>query len=52
MPLSHGIAHHFLGAMFAHSTCLCMKFNDKTGSVTAGNISDNYSVLTWNRSGG
>ena len=52
MPLSHGIAHHFLGAMFAHSTCLCMKFNDKTGAVTAGNNSDNCSVLAWGRSGG
>ena len=29
-----------------------MEFNDKTGSVMAGNNSDNCSVLAWGRSGG
>ena len=57
--VKHGMGHHFLGAAFAHRTCLCLcelrkdskkRYNDKR--IYASNSHDNFQVFAWGRSGG
>jgi hypothetical protein len=51
MRIEHGIGHHFMGAMFAHNTCLPVCYN-ASGQVTVSNKDDNFQIIGWGTSGG
>jgi hypothetical protein len=51
MRIGHGIAHHFMGAMFTHNTCLPVCWN-AGGQVTATNSNNNCQIIGWGTSGG
>ena len=50
--LEHGFAHHFMGSLFAHHTCLPVCQRSEDGKVTASNRDNNFLVVGWGTSGG
>ena len=51
--LEDGIAHHFMGSLFSHSTCLCVcERGEEDSMVTASNRDSNLLVIGWGTSGG
>lgn len=51
VEIQHGIGHHFLGAAFAHRTCLCFLL-DTERNIQLSNCYNNCLVFAWGRSGG
>jgi hypothetical protein len=52
MRIEDGLVHHFMGAMFAHQTCLCVCIRKCDGWMSASNLDDQLQVVGWGTSGG
>jgi hypothetical protein len=52
VALEDGIAHHFMGSLFSHNTCLCVCEREEDSMVTASNADNNLLVIGWGTSGG
>jgi hypothetical protein len=52
MQMQHGVAQHFMGAMFSHQTCLtvCQRLLD--GKLSISNHENNFIIVGWGNSGG
>jgi hypothetical protein len=51
VEIEHGTAHHFMGAMFSHQTCLPL-CRESNGKLNASNSSSEFLILAWGTSGG
>lgn len=54
MPLQHGIAHHFMGAAFAHHTCIPFykSASRKHKNINVTNCENDVLILAWGSNGG
>jgi hypothetical protein len=51
VKIEHGTAHHFMGAMFSHQTCLPV-CRGPNGNFSANNNNNDFLILAWGTSGG
>jgi hypothetical protein len=52
MQLHHGLAHHFLGATFAHHTSVPLCWNSRTMRMSSTNCDDNCLIIGCGTNGG
>ena len=51
VALQDSVAHHFMGSLFSHNTCLCF-CEREDGMVTASNSDNSFLLIGWGTSGG
>jgi hypothetical protein len=51
VQIEHGTAHHFMGAMFSHQTCLPV-CRGPNGNFNANNNNNDFLIMAWGTSGG
>jgi hypothetical protein len=52
MQIEHGVAQHFMGAMFSHQTCVPVCCCKTDGRLSISNHDDNFLIVGWGDSGG
>jgi hypothetical protein len=52
MQIEDGVAHHFMGAMLSHQTCLCVCQRKSDGHLSASNSDGQFLLVGWGTSGG